>query len=85
MKITTQNIFDLDKTIAKDYLSKFKIPWQALYGIKDYIIALGKALPQDRYDEISEKLHLPMGTVKTQIHRARERMCNLILEGEKDK
>jgi RNA polymerase sigma-70 factor (ECF subfamily) len=37
------------------------------------------------YDEISEKLHLPMGTVKTQIHRARERMCNLILEGEKDK
>lgn len=37
------------------------------------------------YDEISEKLHLPMGTVKTQIHRARERMCHLILEGEKDK
>ena len=35
------------------------------------------------YDEIAEKLHLPMGTVKTQIHRARERMCTLILEGEK--
>ena len=37
------------------------------------------------YDEIAEKLHLPMGTVKTQIHRARERMCNLILEGEGEK
>jgi RNA polymerase sigma-70 factor (ECF subfamily) len=37
------------------------------------------------YDEIAEKLHLPMGTVKTQIHRARERMCNLIREDEKDK
>ncbi len=37
------------------------------------------------YDEIAEKLHLPMGTVKTQIHRARERMCNLIREGEGDK
>lgn len=35
------------------------------------------------YDEIAEKLHLPMGTVKTQIHRARERMCTLIREGEK--
>ena len=37
------------------------------------------------YDEIAEKLHLPMGTVKTQIHRARERMCRLILEGEGEK
>lgn len=35
------------------------------------------------YEEIAEKLHLPMGTVKTQIHRARERMCRLITEGEK--
>ncbi|MBR5283394.1 MAG: sigma-70 family RNA polymerase sigma factor [Alistipes sp.] len=30
------------------------------------------------YEEIAEKLRLPMGTVKTQIHRARERMCRLI-------
>ena len=37
------------------------------------------------YDEIAEKLHLPMGTVKTQIHRARERMCKLIIEGEGEK
>ena len=35
------------------------------------------------YEEIAEKLQLPMGTVKTRIHRARERMCALILEGEK--
>ena len=34
------------------------------------------------YEEIAEKLQLPMGTVKTQIHRARERMCRLITEGE---
>lgn len=33
------------------------------------------------YDEIAEALHLPMGTVKTQIHRARERMCALIKKG----
>lgn len=30
------------------------------------------------YEEIAEKLNMPIGTVKTQIHRARERMCNLI-------
>ena len=34
------------------------------------------------YEEIAEKLHLPMGTVKTQIHRARERMCTLIKQGD---
>lgn len=33
------------------------------------------------YDEIAEALQLPMGTVKTQIHRARERMCTLIKKG----
>ena len=35
------------------------------------------------YDEIAEKLRLPMGTVKTRIHRARERICRFIKEGEK--
>ena len=34
------------------------------------------------YEEIAEKLHLPMGTVKTQIHPARERMCTLIKQGD---
>lgn len=30
------------------------------------------------YEEIAERLSLPLGTVKTQIHRARERMCRLL-------
>ncbi len=30
------------------------------------------------YEEIAVKLSLPMGTVKTQIHRAREAMCRMI-------
>lgn len=30
------------------------------------------------YEEISERLGMPIGTVKTQIHRARERLCALI-------
>lgn len=30
------------------------------------------------YEEIAEKLDIPLGTVKTQIHRAREKLCALI-------
>lgn len=33
------------------------------------------------YEEIATKLGLPLGTVKTQIHRAREQMCRLITRG----
>ncbi len=32
------------------------------------------------YEEIAAQLSLPIGTVKTQIHRARERLCRLIRE-----
>ncbi len=32
------------------------------------------------YEEISAELSLPMGTVKTQIHRAREQLCRFIAE-----
>jgi len=34
------------------------------------------------YEEIAVKLSLPLGTVKTQIHRAREQMCKLIAQGD---
>ena len=36
------------------------------------------------YEGIAANLSLPLGTVKTQIHRAREQMCRLIAEGEKN-
>ena len=36
------------------------------------------------YEEIAAKLELPLGTVKTQIHRAREKMCSLITKGEEE-
>ncbi|WP_418992881.1 RNA polymerase sigma factor [Alistipes sp.] len=34
------------------------------------------------YEEIAAKLGLPLGTVKTQIHRAREQMCRLIARSD---
>ncbi len=41
-------------------------------------------LDEYSYEEIAEKLQLPMGTVKTQIHRAREKMCRMITDEEKE-
>ncbi len=40
-------------------------------------------LDEYSYEEIAEKLQIPMGTVKTNIHRARAKMCRYITEGDK--
>ena len=48
-------LYDLDHTLAKDYLSQFEYPWQALKGIKDFIIELGKTLPED-YEQREENV-----------------------------
>lgn len=37
-------LYDLDHTLAKDYLAQFEYPWQALAGIKELILELGKNL-----------------------------------------
>lgn len=51
---TIKDLYDLDHTLAKDYLSQYQYPWEALKGIKDFILALGPTLPKDEYTEISE-------------------------------
>lgn len=51
---TIQEMYDLDHTLAKEYLSQFTYPWEALGGIKDMIITLGESLSKDEYDEVSE-------------------------------
>ena len=53
---TTNNLLDLEHTLAKDYLSKFEYPWQALSGIKEEIIRIGKTLDKNEYDEVKENV-----------------------------
>ncbi len=40
-------------------------------------------LDEYSYEEIAEKLKMPLGSVKTNIHRARAKMCKYLLEGDK--
>ncbi len=48
------DLYDLDHTLAADYLRQFTYPWEALKGIKDLILALGLALDPEEYSEVSE-------------------------------
>ena len=41
---TIQNLYDLNHTLAAEYLAGFTYPWEALKGIKDMILALGPTL-----------------------------------------
>lgn len=50
---TIKDLYDLDHTIAKDYLCQFTYPWEALNGIKEFIIQLGSTLDSE-YDEVQE-------------------------------
>lgn len=45
--MTIRDMYDLEHTLAKDYLSQFTYPWEALKGIKEMILALGEKLGED--------------------------------------
>ena len=50
--LQTKDLFDFSHSIAGPYLMGFSYPWQALAGIKQLILDLGKQLGSD-YTEIS--------------------------------
>ena len=52
MNIEIKELFDLNHTIAKNYLLQFKYPWEALKGIKDLIIELGSKLDKNEFNEV---------------------------------
>ena len=51
MELNISALLDLSHTLAGDYLAQFEYPWQALDGIKDFILALGPTLSADEYDQ----------------------------------
>ena len=53
--LTINDLYDLDHTLAADYLRQFTYPWEALKGIKEMILALGPTLGED-YEEVQPKV-----------------------------
>lgn len=55
-KIKISDLLSLEHSLAGDYLSQFTYPWEALGGISDLIISLGKELSPDEYDNPAENV-----------------------------
>lgn len=51
-----KDLFDLERTLAGEYLSGFTYPWEALSGLKEFIRALGKTLNTTEYSEIAPEI-----------------------------
>ena len=50
------NMYDLNETIAAEYMKTKEYPWELLAGIKDYIIELGNSLPADKFEKRGENV-----------------------------
>lgn len=48
--ITIQKLYDLSHSRAGEYLRSFTYPWEALAGIGDLILKIGKTLPPEEFD-----------------------------------
>ena len=50
--LKTKELYDLNHTLAGDYLAGYEYPWQALKGIRELILSIGVALGDD-YKEVA--------------------------------
>lgn len=50
------NLLDTDKTIAKRIFDDKEFPWNVLPDIKDFILELGKTLPESKFNHPSEDI-----------------------------
>ena len=53
--LTIAKLYDLEHTLAQEYLANFNYPWEALAGISDLIISLGASLAED-YAKVSHNV-----------------------------
>ncbi len=55
-ELKSVNLFDFERTIAKDLFESKEYPWELLPLISDYIKKLGPTLPADKFDNIGENI-----------------------------
>lgn len=54
--ITIENLYDLKETIAADLFTEAEYPWEVLPRIHDFILELGKRLPEETYEKRGEDI-----------------------------
>lgn len=55
-KLTVNELYDLNETIAKDIFDDVTYPWEVLPKIGDFIVELGKTLSKEEYDQVEENV-----------------------------
>lgn len=53
---TIAKLYTLEESIAKDLFEGLTYPWEALPLIRDFIIRLGRSLPEDKYEQVKENV-----------------------------
>ncbi|MBQ4151259.1 MAG: UDP-N-acetylglucosamine pyrophosphorylase [Clostridia bacterium] len=53
---TIKDLYDLEHSIAGEYLSQFTYPWEALKGLEKFIIELGNTLSPEEYHSPKENV-----------------------------
>ena len=53
-ELEIENLLDTDKTIAKKIFDDKEFPWNVLPDIKNFILELGKTLPEDEFNHPSD-------------------------------
>ena len=53
---TITDLYDLDHTLAADYLRGFTYPWEALKGIEELILKIGPTLDPEVYEQKGENI-----------------------------
>lgn len=55
-KITINELFDINETIAADIFEGATYPWEVLPKIGTFLIALGNRLPENEYNKVGEDI-----------------------------
>lgn len=51
-----RDLYDLEQTLAKDWLAGFSYPWEALSGLGAFVGGLGASLPKEEYRETAPQV-----------------------------
>ncbi len=61
--VKTIDLYDLNETLAGDYLKGFTYPWEALSGIGELILKLAEKLDPERYEKRDENVWVAKSAV----------------------